>query len=249
MTNIKLFKLITEGVYDQGILKAIFLAGGPGSGKSWVGKQIFGIDSEETIRSFSNFGLKQVANDIQFEKMLKQQGYDPKDLQNLPPEEFKKLTVGDNSLRAKAKAIIDKQKDFFKQGRLGLIIDGTGQNYEKTRNQKKVLESLGYDVGMVFVNTDLETAQKRNQRRKRQLPIDLIEELWHTVQKNLGKYQEMFGDNFVIVDNSAEEGEEFFKQYNKPQIKKVEKFLKAPVENEAGKVWIEFQMQTRNRLK
>ena len=27
---------LTEGVYDKHIFKAFFLAGGPGSGKSWV---------------------------------------------------------------------------------------------------------------------------------------------------------------------------------------------------------------------
>ena len=29
-------QFLTEGVYDKSIFKAFFLAGGPGSGKSWV---------------------------------------------------------------------------------------------------------------------------------------------------------------------------------------------------------------------
>ena len=29
----KLMDLLSEGVYDKGILKAVFMAGGPGSGK------------------------------------------------------------------------------------------------------------------------------------------------------------------------------------------------------------------------
>ena len=40
---------LLEGVYDPGILKAVFLAGGPGSGKSYSVNQIFGID--DIIRS------------------------------------------------------------------------------------------------------------------------------------------------------------------------------------------------------
>ena len=32
---IKLFDILKEGVYDPGIFKAIFTAGGPGSGKSY----------------------------------------------------------------------------------------------------------------------------------------------------------------------------------------------------------------------
>ena len=43
---------ITEGVYDPNIFKAFFLAGGPGSGKSWV--------SERTL---SGMGLKVINRD------------------------------------------------------------------------------------------------------------------------------------------------------------------------------------------
>ena len=34
---------IQEGVEDPGIFKAVFLAGGPGSGKTYVAGQLFGI--------------------------------------------------------------------------------------------------------------------------------------------------------------------------------------------------------------
>ena len=36
-------RIIDEGVNDPGIFKAIFLAGGPGSGKSFVGSELVGI--------------------------------------------------------------------------------------------------------------------------------------------------------------------------------------------------------------
>ena len=39
----KLGDLFNEGVNDPGIFKAVFLAGGPGSGKSFVGSEIFAI--------------------------------------------------------------------------------------------------------------------------------------------------------------------------------------------------------------
>ena len=35
--------LLMKGVYDPGIFKAIFLAGGPGSGKSFVGSDLVGV--------------------------------------------------------------------------------------------------------------------------------------------------------------------------------------------------------------
>ena len=49
----KIFKtfesFLQEGVNDPGILKAFFMAGGPGSGKSYVASQIFGIPKKMNI--------------------------------------------------------------------------------------------------------------------------------------------------------------------------------------------------------
>jgi hypothetical protein len=42
-TNIFDKEEIKEGVYDPGIFKAVFLAGGPGSGKTYVAGGLFGI--------------------------------------------------------------------------------------------------------------------------------------------------------------------------------------------------------------
>ena len=56
----KSFEELTEGVYDPNIFKAIFLAGGPGSGKSYVAG-----------RTVAGRGLKTVNSDNQFELLLK----------------------------------------------------------------------------------------------------------------------------------------------------------------------------------
>ena len=70
-------EMITEGVDDPGILKCIFLAGGPGSGKSKVSREIFGIQG---VTSFSASGLKSVNSDTAFEAQLKKNGIDSKEL-------------------------------------------------------------------------------------------------------------------------------------------------------------------------
>ena len=54
---IKLKDLLFEGVNDPGIFKAVFLAGGPGSGKTYVVKQLFGIPDRFNI---SMSGMKMV---------------------------------------------------------------------------------------------------------------------------------------------------------------------------------------------
>ena len=60
--------LIEEGVRDPGILKAVFLAGGPGSGKSYVASGLFGIPSKINV---SAYGMKVVNQDRELERMLK----------------------------------------------------------------------------------------------------------------------------------------------------------------------------------
>ena len=45
---VKLKQLLTEGVFDKGILKAVFMAGGPGSGKSYVAQKL-GLKSSVNI--------------------------------------------------------------------------------------------------------------------------------------------------------------------------------------------------------
>ena len=66
-------QMISEGVEDPGILKCIFMAGGPGSGKSFTAMDIFGID-KKLISSFSSTGLKQVNSDRALETLLKKNG-------------------------------------------------------------------------------------------------------------------------------------------------------------------------------
>ena len=78
-------QMIVEGVDDPGILKCVFMAGGPGSGKSFTAMEIFGID-KKLKSSFSSTGLKSVNSDSAFEQGLKKNGIDPKDLQELKKE-------------------------------------------------------------------------------------------------------------------------------------------------------------------
>ena len=56
-----------EGARDPGIFKAIFLAGGPGSGKSYVASQLFGIPDNVNV---SKTGLKMVNQDAELELLL-----------------------------------------------------------------------------------------------------------------------------------------------------------------------------------
>ena len=232
----KLFaELITEGVDDPGILKCIFLAGGPGSGKSFTAKEIFGVGKSD-IASFSAGGLKVISSDTAFEQALKKNGINPKDLANIEKNDpnFWAYIAGEtgDSIRNKAKAITQKQQAFYEAGRLGMIIDGTGDEVLKIRNKMDKAEKLGYDCYMVFVNTSLEVAIKRNAERSRSLPESLVREIWSKCQENMGKFQGMFGNNFIIVDNTE------YHPISKSVQKQVDAFLRKPIQNPIGKKWI-----------
>ena len=234
LLNIKesiLEQMIVEGVDDPGILKCVFMAGGPGSGKSFTAMEIFGID-KKLKSSFSTFGLKSVNSDSAFEAGLKKNGINPKDLARIEreePELWDKITKTPGGIRDKAKQLTAKQKSFYEAGRLGMIIDGTGHEYGKIAKNKKYAESLGYDTYMVFVNTSLEVAKERNQARDRVLPDDLLEKSWQDVQNNLGKFQNLFGGNFRIVDNTV------YRPIAKEVQKAVNKFIRKPIYNPIGK--------------
>ena len=228
-------QMIVEGVDDPGILKCVFMAGGPGSGKSFTAMEIFGID-KKLKSSFSATGLKSVNSDTAFEAGLKKNGINPKDLARIEKEEpelWDKITATPGGIRDRAKQLTRKQKQFYEAGRLGMIIDGTGHVYSKIEKNKKHAESLGYDTYMVFVNTSLEVAKERNLKRDRVLPDDLLEKSWKDVQNNLGKFQNLFGGNFRIVDNTV------YKPISKQVQKAINAFVRKPVYNPIGKKWIE----------
>lgn len=238
---IKLEDLLYEGVYDPGILKCIFLAGGPGSGKSKVANDIFGIAKG---LSFAASGLKVVNSDTAFEAQLKKNGINPKDLSKIEaenPELWDKLTKDPTGAREVAKKTTKMVKALYEEGRLGMIIDGTGDDVQKIESQKKRAEELGYDTFMIFVNTSLEVAKHRNSMRSRVLPENLLVSIWKEVQNNLGKFQTRFGSNFRIVDNSKD-GDNVTRDVRKH----IDAFINSPIKNQIGKKWVTTQLMLKN---
>ena len=186
------FQQIQEGVYDPNIFNAIFLAGGPGSGKSYVVRKTTG-----------GLGLKILNSDDIYEKELEKAGLDIGKPEDIFSDEGQEL-------RGKAKRLTKGRQTSWVAGRLGIVIDGTGKDLNKIGGQKKLLDALGYETMMIFVNTSLETAQERNMERPRKLPPKSVEQMWNGVQKNIGGFQNMFGSkNFIIVDNN-DAGEDIF---------------------------------------
>ena len=253
MVNLK--QLLTEGVFDKGILKAVFMAGGPGSGKSYVAQEIFGIPKKVNVTAS---GIKTVNSDTEFEFLLKKYGFETVggglDIDLWPEDVFDAIAGGDEdsenmTVRKKAKLLTRARKEQYMNGRLGMIIDGTGHDFQKIKKEKEKLEKIGYDCYMIFVNTSLDVALKRNEERTRTLPEDILTKSWKDVQKNLGGFQSLFGSsNFVIVDNSKFlKPEEAQKKFGRLTKKYLDKFIKKPVKNPKGKKWIKNNLILRGK--
>ena len=219
----KTFQDLQEGVYDPNILKAFFLAGGPGSGKSYVVK-----------RGTGGLGLKVVNSDDVLEKYIKDAGLSLK----MPKSEEKPR----DKLRAKAKAVTKSKLGNYVEGRLGLIIDGTGKNYEKIAYQARELQQLGYDTHMIFVNTSLDTALERNANRPRSVKEAIVVKSWKEVQNNIGKFSQFFRRNFIVVDNNDADEDVFASVY-----KQVMHLAKGKVQNSLGRQWIAKELEKRRR--
>ena len=242
MKYVKLFEeFVQEGVYDPGILKAFFMAGGPGSGKSYVATEIFDFPKGAISSVSYATGLKLVNNDNAFERGLKDAGYSPSDLAKLAtdPEEWSKVMA----IRDKAKNTTRKMQNNYIGGRLGQVVDGTGKDFDKIRGHRQLYLDLGYDTYMVFVNTSLEVAQERNQMRERKLDNKMVEKMWKEVQDNLGHFQKLFGaDRMLIVDNS-EFGGDILNQVEK----QITKHINTPIQNPLGKLWIQEQIKAKKQ--
>lgn len=217
------YSQLVEGVYDPNIFKAIFLAGGPGSGKSYV--------AGKTIRGQ---GLKVVNSDDAFEVLLKKAG-----LSSKMPESEKEPR---DAVRARAKRITATRKSNYLDGRLGLIIDGTGRDYDKIVNQASELQQLGYDTYMVFVNTSLDVALQRNAQRDRTVPESIVTKSWKDVQSNIGKFSLFFKDGMIVVDNNDAKEDVFVEVY-----KRMQKLLKKKIKNGRAKQWIENELAKKRR--
>ena len=219
----KTFHELQEGVYDPNIFKAFFLAGGPGSGKSYVVRKTTG-----------GTGLKSINSDEAFEHLLKKAGLSLK----MPPEEFERKEV----VRARAKEITKAKQKNYLEGRLGLIIDGTGKVADKILKQKASLEELGYDTYMIFVNTSLDVALKRNAERSRSLTEPIVVKSWKDVQANIGKFNNIFRQGFIVVDNN-DAGEDIFTDV----YKRIRGLLRKKVQNTRAKNWIAMELAKKKR--
>ena len=217
-------RFLKEGVYDPNIFKAVFMAGGPGSGKSFIAG-----------RTTGGLGLKIINSDDAFERFLTKEGLSLK----MPDSE----TAARDIERARAKKVTASKKFHAIQGRLGIIIDGTGHVYDKVAKQAVMLQQLGYETSMVFVNTSLEVALARNEARPRSVKPTIVKKSWQDVQHTMGKFQNFFGPSrFFIVDNNGVEEDML-----QISTKIIRRAISKPVKNIIAAAWITNELKKKDK--
>ena len=232
-------ELLNEGVHDKGIFKAVFLAGGPGSGKDYV------LDN-----TLAGNGMVEINSDKALEFLM-----DKKNLSKTMPASEK---IERDLVRGRAKNMTELRQRLALQGRNGLIINGTGDDHEKIKIIKSRLEELGYDTSMIMVNTRDEVSASRNVERGsrggRTVPEDVRKQKWDAVQKARPELAKLFGDKYAEFDNSEDlrvarpeivqaKKEELLNLY-----KGIQKFIKAPPKTDQSKEWVANELQKKDTM-
>ena len=191
------FKLFLEGRNDPSIFHAVFMAGAPGAGKSYV---------SDWMALGPQLGYKVINSDMEFTRYMKDAGLtDDKGAVVLDPnKEFERGVI-----RTVAKRHTKSKQDHAVIGRLGLVIDGTGANAKKVLKQKRTLEALGYECAMVYVTIPLEASiasdKKRGEDGERTIGPELVTQKFKELDKSLPKLKRSFGKLFFEIDNSVRE--------------------------------------------
>jgi predicted kinase len=204
-----LLQQIMESINDKGLMKALFITGIPAAGKSHTLSQITDgaiaprvVNTDKVIEFFHRKGLIDMRNKAEQRTVLDQ-----------------------------AKQTTAEQLYHYINGLLPIVVDSTSANEQNVLRRKGLLQSFGYDVAMVWVNVDLETALQRAAGRDRAVDADFIKRAHELAAEN----KEYFKANFPIfieIDNSSGVIDN---QAVAAAVKKATQFFSAPLANPTGR--------------
>ena len=205
---------ITEGIEDKGILKACFMGGSPGAGKTFTINKLKSGQIEP----------KMVNTDVFVEFLAALHKKPINAVQNDWPQYGKKI-----------KQLTSNQLALFLNSMLPLFIDGTSANPNNLLRRQGILKGIGYDTGFVWVETSLKTALERNKQRERQVDEDFLIDTYNEIQKLKPYYKSEF-KFFIEVKNDVGE---LTDDVVLSAFRKTSGFFNSPIENPVGKSLID----------
>lgn len=132
--------------------------------------------------------------------------------------------------KEKAKYLTKSQLVLYLNSMLPLFIDSTSTNPSNIVKRKGLLNSIGYDTGMIFINADLETSIKRIEQRERKVPIEYIIKAHNNIEKLKPFYKNEFAFYIEIDNNDGELTNDVIIK----SFKSVSKFFTLPLNNPIG---------------
>lgn len=161
MTDFSLLQSLQESINDKGRLKAVFVCGGPGAGKSYTITTI----QDGTISP------RIVNSDKMYEFLGKMGRVDVTD------------TNAWNAVADTVKQTTQAQLALYVNSMLPLFVDSTSADAGNLLRRKGILESMGYDVGLIWIHTELDTALARAAQRERAVPENFIRNVYDNAQE------------------------------------------------------------------
>jgi len=214
--------LLTEGINDKGIFKAVFMAGHPGAGKTFT---LSKIKSGQVEPRWVNTDRLYIEKD-RLDKMAVDSRF----------RDFaKNWNEGWTNIRGDVKRVSKNQLALYINSVLPLAVDGTSNNRPVTIRRKGLLESYGYDTAMIFVKTSLETAIKRAEERGkamgRKVDPDFIKNAYQEIEDSKSYYRGKFDDWNEISNDEGELTESVIKK----AFLHMSNFYSKPISNPDGK--------------
>lgn len=206
----KLNSLLTESIEDKGILKAVFVIGIPGSGKSYTITKINDGSIQPRI----------VNTDKLYEFLGKTQG----------------VSIGSDSDPNETRRILDLSKKLTRiqllqyiNSLLPLFVDSTSFDAPNILRRIGLLEGFGYDVGIVWVYSDLKTALERARARERHVDEEFITRVYQKTEAN-AQFLKSKVAKFVKIENDGLlDNEAILDAY-----KSIANFFRSPISNPVG---------------
>jgi shikimate kinase len=202
-------EFISESINDKGKFKAIFIIGLPGAGKSYTITHLSGSIAPKIVNS-----------DRATEFFIRKYGY--------------KLGLSFENYKDQTKLLTKKSLKNYLNSMLPLFVDSTSGNLSQIQHRMGILESIGYDVGVIYIKTNLHTAleraEKRNAKGGRQVDMEFIKQVNKESDEN-AEYLKAKTHFFKEIENNSESIDN---QVFEKVFKSCQSFLNSDIQNPIG---------------
>lgn len=217
----EILNTINESVLDKGIFKSVFVIGLPGAGKSTIIQKT----------NPSDIGAKIITIDKFYEHIV-----------NKTKSSYSTPTF--NKSEPQLKNSVRGEIFNYINSVLPLIIDTTGSDSVTLLKRKKILNDIGYDTAMVYIDTNIQDVLNRLNKRPRKVDTSVIERMYKLLEINKIKYKNVFlseSSNYFLECENDHDG-----------ISKVDKFLQtffsSEINNPIGRIYKEKLQKTDGYL-